>query len=134
MVTSFASHISRKHRFWSNRHLNDECFQQQVNHAALTGMQIEENDPISHENLEIEEGSHSDGDDDCLSDNQVEELFMKELALFYLKLQTKHVIFFWCYWDVSPAPYWCFCISFKIHITILLVLVTLPFSLLFISE
>ena len=64
MVTSFASHISRKHRFWSNRHLNDECFQQQVNHAALTDMQFEENDPISHENLEIEEGSHSDGDDD----------------------------------------------------------------------
>ena len=86
--SSFSSHITRNHGAGSNRQVSSHLLSHSSEHDTFSDQNFDQD-------TDLGEGTHNDFDlDNSQHQNDVEEnfteLFLKNLALFYLKLTAKH--------------------------------------------
>lgn len=88
MISTFTSHLSRKHKKYSEESLLDSILEAPVNLDSNFNEAFER-DQHFHMDCEPTTSSNMSGDHDVCSETADETLFMKNLALFCLKLQAK---------------------------------------------
>lgn len=94
--SSFTSHLSRRHRSTANRQLSSELLVRsqtvtnEENNSSVSVLDSELNRDVVNESSQDQQNANSSESDDETSAEENTELFVKNLALFYLRLYAKH--------------------------------------------